>query len=279
MQKAIADEDAAAATQAASRLRGRRHGLPGGASVIRRLLTLVVLTAALAGAGVATGISAASADSPSVSRKDTIAKVQEVRGSIDRTLALIKAGQSEQAFEEAKAGYLNHFEFVEIPLRVADNSLTIHAESLFAEIRTMIRNDDPESEIRDKIVELRGVIDDVERKLTDRPASPLPLLVLGQSFLIIFREGLRGRPAAVRAARLPRGREVDAVHAADRRRRRRRRDRDRAHRASSSARSSPRCRSGRRCSRRSPRSWPWRCSSTCPSGSSPASSTSAGSSS
>ncbi len=30
----------------------------------------------------------------------------------------------------------------------------------------MIRNDDPDGEIRDKIVELRGVMDDVERKLT-----------------------------------------------------------------------------------------------------------------
>ncbi len=156
--------------------------------MIRRLLTLVVLTAALAGAALATGITPASADSPSVSRKDAIAKVQEVRGSIDRTLALIKAGQSEQAFEEAKDGYLNHFELVEIPLRVADNSLTIHAESLFAEIRTMIRNDDPEGEIRDKIVELRGVMDDVERKLTSTGLTA-PALVLGQSFLIIFREG------------------------------------------------------------------------------------------
>ena len=157
--------------------------------MIRRLLTLVVLTAALAGAALASGISPASAaDGPSVSRKEAIEKVHEVRLSIDRTLALIKAGQAEQAFDEAKDGYLNHFELVEIPLRVADNSLTIHAESLFAEIRTMIRNGDPESEIRDKIVELRGVMDDVERKLTSTGLTA-PALVLGQSFLIIFREG------------------------------------------------------------------------------------------
>ena len=103
--------------------------------MIRRLLTMVVLTAALAGAALATAIAPAAADSPSVSRKDAIEKVHEVRVSIDRTLALIKAGQSEQAFEEAKDGYLNHFELVEIPLRVADNSLTIHAEGMFAEIR------------------------------------------------------------------------------------------------------------------------------------------------
>ena len=111
-----------------------------------------------------------------------------MRASIDRTLALIKEGKSDQAFQEAKDGYLNHFELVEIPLRVADNSLTIHAESLFAEIRTMIRSDAPEGQIRDKIVELRGVMDDVERKLTSTGLTA-PALVLGQSFLIIFREG------------------------------------------------------------------------------------------
>src|SRR5207344_1783055 len=125
---------------------------------------------------------------PSVSRADAIKKVQEVRASIDRTLALIKEGKSDQAFQEAKDGYLNHFELVEIPLRVADNALTIRAESLFAEIRTMIRDDRPESDIRDKIIELRGVMDDVERKLTAMGAAA-PLLIAGQSFLIIFREG------------------------------------------------------------------------------------------
>ena len=156
--------------------------------MIRRLLTLAALVAALAGGAIALGAAPAQADTPSVSRADAIKKVQEVHASIDRTLALIKAGKSEQAFQEAKDGYLNHFELVEIPLRVADNSLTIHAESLFAEIRTMIRNGDSEGAIRDKIVELRGVMDDVERKLTSTGLTA-PALVLGQSFLIIFREG------------------------------------------------------------------------------------------
>ncbi len=157
--------------------------------MIRRLLALATLVAALAGGAIALGATPAqAAGDTSVSRADAIKKVQEVRRSIDRTLALIKAGNSDQAFQEAKDGYLNHFELVEIPLRVADNSLTIHAESLFAEIRTMIRSDAPEGQIRDKIVELRGVMDDVERKLTSTGLTA-PALVLGQSFLIIFREG------------------------------------------------------------------------------------------
>ncbi len=157
--------------------------------MIRRLLTLAVLTAALAGVALALTVTPArAAESPSVSRKDAIEAVQDARRSIDRTLTLIKEGRATEAFEEAKDGYLSHFELVEIPLRVADNSLTIKAESLFAEIRTMIRNDDPEGQIRDKIVELRGVMDDVERKLTSTGVTA-PAIVFGQSFLIIFREG------------------------------------------------------------------------------------------
>jgi high-affinity iron transporter len=157
---------------------------------MRRIFSIVIAPLAIVLAVVAFAGSPAHAagDGTSVSRSDALEKVQQTRESIDRTLELIKQGKSQQAFDEAKSGYLSHFELVEIPLRVADNALTIEAESLFAEIRTMIRDDRPESDIRDKIIELRGVMDDVERKLTAMGAAA-PMLIAGQSFLIIFREG------------------------------------------------------------------------------------------
>jgi high-affinity iron transporter len=127
--------------------------------------------------------------STGVSRSDAIHQLQIVRGSIDRTLALIKDGRSEQAFTEAKDGYLSHFEYVEIPLRVADAGLTARAETKFAEIRGSISSHAPVSEIRSEIIELRGLIDDAERTLTDTGLSA-PSLVFGQAFVIIFREGL-----------------------------------------------------------------------------------------
>jgi high-affinity iron transporter len=43
--------------------------------------------------------------------------------------------------------------------------------------------------VRDEIVELRGLIDDAERQLTSEGLGA-PAVVFGQSFLIIFREGL-----------------------------------------------------------------------------------------
>jgi high-affinity iron transporter len=124
-----------------------------------------------------------------VTRQDAIDELQNVRVSIDETLALFRAGKDAEALEKARSGYLNHFEAVEIPLRVIDPTLTVEAESLFAEVRQMVAAGAPAGEVRDKVVELRGVIDDVERRLTSANVGAATI-VAGQSFLIIFREGL-----------------------------------------------------------------------------------------
>ena len=124
----------------------------------------------------------------SVGRAEGITLLQDTRRSIDRTLALLKSGDETRAFAEAKSGYLTHFERVEIPLRVADNRLTIETEGKFAEIRQAIRSHDSTESIRTKIIELRGLIDRSERALTDVGVGA-PMLIAGQSFIIIFREG------------------------------------------------------------------------------------------
>lgn len=122
------------------------------------------------------------------SRDDAIEQVQNVRISIDLTLSLIKQGKSEEAFAAAANGYLNHFELVEVPLRIIDNDLTIEAEGRFADIRQLIRDNTSVDTVRAKLVELRSVLDAIERKLTETGAAA-PALIFGQSFLIIFREG------------------------------------------------------------------------------------------
>jgi len=131
----------------------------------------------------------ASAAGTSVSRAQAVQQLQNVRRSIDVTLDEIKSGDAKKAFDEAKAGYLNHFEFVEIPLRIVDPGLTADAETKFAEIRGLISGGAPVGEVRDSIVELRRLIDNSERKLTSTGVGA-PTVVAGQSFLIIFREGL-----------------------------------------------------------------------------------------
>jgi high-affinity iron transporter len=153
-----------------------------------RRLVRVALFVILAAAGSAAFIAGASPAAAGVSRGDGIESLEDTRRSIDRTLELIKAGREQQAFTEAANGYLTHFEKVEIPLRVVDNALTIRAEGMFAEIRTMIRSNAPTAEIRDRIVDLRTLLDDAERKLTAAGIGA-PSLVIGQAFLILFREG------------------------------------------------------------------------------------------
>jgi high-affinity iron transporter len=159
---------------------------------VSRFLRLVMLT--LGGLIVIGGFSgvalaAAGTAAPAVSRAAAIQQLEVVRGSIDRTLTLIKEGHAPQALAEARSGYLSHFEYVEVPLRVADARLTSDAETKFAEIRGLISSGAPVDEVRANIVELRRLIDDAERRLTDVGASA-PSVVAGQSFVIIFREGL-----------------------------------------------------------------------------------------
>ena len=150
---------------------------------MRRLLALVVV--GLACFVLAPSIAGASSGG---SRDDAIELLDRTRASVDETLALIESGDGVRALAEARSGYLSHFEQVEIPLRIADNDLTIDVENQFATIRTAISDGKPLDEIRDQVVVLRGMLDDAERKLTEAGVGA-PALITAQSFLILFREG------------------------------------------------------------------------------------------
>ncbi len=124
----------------------------------------------------------------SVSRAEAIKLINQTRASVDETLALIKSGSVDRALAEAKAGYLAHFEQVEIPLRIADNKLTIDVETQFSYVRQSIKDGASIDTIRAQIIVLRGLLDRAERKLTDTGVGG-PALVATQGFLILFREG------------------------------------------------------------------------------------------
>lgn len=160
----------------------------------RRRRAAVVLGFVAAGALIlslaTTGPAAAGgAQRGSVSKTEALRQLAVVRSSIDETLTLAKGGKPNEAFAKARDTYLSHFEFVEVPLRVADARLTADAETKFAEIRGLISSNAPTSEVRTNIVELRRLIDSAERRLTDAGLGA-PTVVATQSFVIIFREGL-----------------------------------------------------------------------------------------
>ncbi|MDQ1565535.1 MAG: high-affinity iron transporter [Actinomycetota bacterium] len=151
---------------------------------LRRLLPAVLLAAALWWL-----LAPAAGAAGSVSRTAAVRQLDQVRQSIDQTLERVKSGDAQDAFAEAKSGYLNHFELVEIPLRVVAPRLTADAETKFAEIRGLISSGAPTGQVRDAVIELRRLINDSERELTSTGLGA-PSVVAGQSFLIIFREGL-----------------------------------------------------------------------------------------
>jgi high-affinity iron transporter len=162
------------------------------------LLTVVVTIVAASGRSSAAGVGRPS-NAPgatldcrtgSVSRSESIDQLREVRASIDRSLRLLDGGKRDAAFEEAKSGYLHCFESVEAPLDVvAGIQFRFKVENAFARVRVLIDGGAPTSEVRDRIVILRGLIDETERKLTATGVGA-PLLVFGQSFTLLLREGL-----------------------------------------------------------------------------------------
>lgn len=168
----------------------------------RRLLATVLLAlgllvlGSLGGLGASAGASPAAPGAPaacsqgSLSKQEAIDQLREVRDSIDRTLRLLDAGQREQAFSEARTGYLQCFESVEAPLDVvAGVDFRFSVEDAFARVRGLIDTDAPTSDVRDRIVTLRGLIDESERHLT-ATGFGAPALMFGQSFTLLLREGL-----------------------------------------------------------------------------------------
>jgi high-affinity iron transporter len=126
----------------------------------------------------------------SLSRGEAVDQLHEVRDSIDRTLRLLDAGKRDEAFTEARGGYLQCFEGVEAPLDVvAGVDFRFKVEDAFARVRGLIGTDASNGEVRDRIVTLRGLVDDSERHLT-ATGFGAPALMFGQSFTLLLREGL-----------------------------------------------------------------------------------------
>jgi high-affinity iron transporter len=162
--------------------------------LIRVLLALAVLVPVVSWLGMPGALAAPQAQQlatsqQAISRDEAIRQLAVVRASIDQTLELVKQGKIDEAYTQAKTGYLDHFEYVEIPLRVVAPDLTAEAETKFAEIRGLIKDNAPVDTVRTNIIDLRRLIDDTERRLTDT-GFDAAAVVAGQSFLIIFREGL-----------------------------------------------------------------------------------------
>jgi len=108
---------------------------------------------------------------------------------IDRALEAAKSGDYERARELARTAYLDHYEFVEIPLRLRDPNLVLDTEFRFAELRQDLAERRPIDEIRGDVRAVRDGIQKTDVVLAERGFAA-PALAFAFSFSILFREGI-----------------------------------------------------------------------------------------
>jgi len=116
-------------------------------------------------------------------------EMAEARAKVSRALEAYKAGDRDKAYKLARSAYLDHFEFVEVPLRLRNPNLVLDAEFSFAELRNRIKSGAPVDKVRSATVTLRSQLLDVDRELGKKGVAA-PLLAFGFSFSILFREGV-----------------------------------------------------------------------------------------
>jgi high-affinity iron transporter len=110
------------------------------------------------------------------------------RGVSD-ALTAYKAGDKDRAYKLARDAYLDHFELVEVPLRLRNPNLVLDTEFTFAELRNNIRSGASVSTVRGSVVKLRHQLLNVDRELAKKGIAA-PLIAFAFSFTILFREGV-----------------------------------------------------------------------------------------
>jgi high-affinity iron transporter len=150
---------------------------------MRRVLIALVTAAALL------AVAAPAAPAATVTIERSQHEIDQSRVVLGQSLAALKAGDREKAYHLSRAAYLNHFEFVEIPLRLRNPNLVIDTEFKYAKLRNDIQDGAPVSKIRSDTAVVRAALVDVDRELA-RKGVAAPLVAFGFSFSILFREGV-----------------------------------------------------------------------------------------
>jgi high-affinity iron transporter len=108
---------------------------------------------------------------------------------VDRSLEAAKDGDYERAYALARTAYLDHYEYVEIPLRLRDPDLVLDTEFEFADLRNDLQDRAPIDTIRAGVRDVRAGILATDRALAEKGVAA-PAIAFGFSFSILFREGV-----------------------------------------------------------------------------------------
>jgi high-affinity iron transporter len=150
--------------------------------MIRRLATVLVVLGALLALPAAAG-----AQQNDLERGR--AEIGKASAKVDQALAAVKAGDRARAYELARSAYLDHYEFVEIPMRLRDPNKVLDTEFKFAELRDDIRAGASLSTIQRDVADVRDGLVDSDRSLASKGVAA-PAVAFGFSFAILFREGI-----------------------------------------------------------------------------------------
>ena len=150
---------------------------------MRRLLALISLAVALP--AVVPAVAAAAPNALERGRQENaVAKTM-----VDDSLAAAKAGDFARAYTLARSAYLDHYEYVEIPLRLRDPNLVLDTEFKFADLRNDLQHRVAIDTIRADVRDVRAGILDTDRALAAKGVAA-PAIAFGFSFSILFREGV-----------------------------------------------------------------------------------------
>jgi high-affinity iron transporter len=149
---------------------------------VRRLIALLLASVAMLAAA-----APASAAESSLDRGRR--EVSQARELLAQALETFKAGDREGAYRLARNAYLDHFEYVEIPLRLRNPNLVLDTEFKFAQLRNDIRDGASLGEVRRDTADVRDGLLAVDRELAAKGVAA-PLVAFGFSFSILFREGI-----------------------------------------------------------------------------------------
>ncbi len=158
-------------------------------TIPKRLLALLSLVSLL-GLWVLVPAHNAAAQTPNPGTVNASAEIAAIDDLLQQSMYAYQHGDKDAAFKLSRAAYLDHFENIEIPLRVMDGDLTAEMEFRFADLRTLMQAGAPSEQVEAKSRSVRDGLTEVDRLLGNGPGVVAPLFALLTSFSIIFREGL-----------------------------------------------------------------------------------------
>jgi high-affinity iron transporter len=117
------------------------------------------------------------------------AEIDKASALVDHAVDAVRAGDRAKAYALARSAYLDHYEFVEIPLRLRDPNIVLDTEFKFAALRNAIRDGQSIGQMRDTLAAVRSGLLDSQRSLAEKGVAA-PAIAFGFSFAILFREGV-----------------------------------------------------------------------------------------